>query len=95
MGSRLTIAKRFLLTSGLLLLLTLISAAAAISGLTTVTANVHSLATDSVPGLYNSANMRGALMALRGDYLQHIAEDSPANVAAAEQLIGIRRHHQP
>jgi methyl-accepting chemotaxis protein len=87
MGSRLTIAKRFLLTSGLLLLLTLISAAAAISGLTTVTANVHSLATDSVPGLCNSANMRGALMALRGDYLQHIAEDSPANVAAAEQLI--------
>jgi methyl-accepting chemotaxis protein/methyl-accepting chemotaxis protein-1 (serine sensor receptor) len=84
MGSKLTIGKRFVLTSGLLLLLTLISAVAAVVGLSTIATDVHSLATDSVPGLYDSSNMRGALTALRGDYLQHIADATPADMAREE-----------
>jgi methyl-accepting chemotaxis protein/methyl-accepting chemotaxis protein-1 (serine sensor receptor) len=87
MGSKMTIGKRFIITSGVLLLLSTVSAIVTILGLSGIGSNVHSLATDSVPGLYDSAAMRGDVLALRGDYLRHIGETDEATMNQVEQQI--------
>jgi methyl-accepting chemotaxis protein/methyl-accepting chemotaxis protein-1 (serine sensor receptor) len=87
MHSNLTIGKRFLITSGVLLFLSFTLAAVAIAGLNSIRTNVHSLSVDSIPGLNDSASLAGVLQSLRGDYLTHIAEENAAGIQQALDAI--------
>jgi methyl-accepting chemotaxis protein/methyl-accepting chemotaxis protein-1 (serine sensor receptor) len=80
-----TIGKRFIITSGVLVLLSVALATVAVLGLNNIGKHVHSLATDSVPGIVYASAIRGDILALRGDYFRHIAEDDPAVLALMEQ----------
>jgi methyl-accepting chemotaxis protein len=71
MGSTMTIGKRFIITSGVLVLLSAVLGVVAIVGFNKVTRDVHSLATDTVPGLLYSTSIQADINALRADYLRH------------------------
>jgi len=87
MGSTMTIGKRFIITSGVLILLSTALAVVAIVGLNGIGKGVHSLATDTIPGLVYASAIRGDVLALRGDYFKHMAESDPAIMAKVEQNI--------
>jgi len=82
-----TIGRRFTITSGGLILLSTVLAVVAIVSLNGIGKNAHSLATDTVPGIVYASAIRGDELALRGDYLRHIAESDPATIAQVEQSI--------
>jgi methyl-accepting chemotaxis protein len=87
MASTMTISKRFILTSGVLIALSTALAVTAIVGLNSISKDVHSLATDSVRGLIAAEEIRGDAFLLRGNYLKHIASDDPAALAKVESSI--------
>jgi methyl-accepting chemotaxis protein len=87
MDSTMTIGKRFIITSGALVCLSMILVAVAIVSLNSIGKDVNSLATDTTPGIVFAASMRGDVLALRGDYLKHINESDAAAMARVEQSI--------
>ena len=93
MHSRMTIGKRFIITSGVLMGLTTLLTVVAIVLCNRVSTNIHSLATDSVPGLKDSGTIQRDMLALRGDYLLHIGSINPEAVAQAESKIASDSSH--
>ncbi len=87
MGSNMTIGKRFIITSGVLVILCTILSGVAIVGFNNVARDVHSLATDTIPGTIYSLSMKADTSRLRADYLRHIAEEDPAEMQTVEQDI--------
>jgi len=87
MGSSMTIGKRFIITSGVLVCLSIILVLVAIVSLNSIGSDVHTLASDTTPGIVYAAEIRGDVLALRGDFLRHINETSDANMHAVEQSI--------
>jgi len=85
MGSTMTIGKRLIITSGVLILLSTALAAVAIVGLNGIGKGVHSLATDTIPGIVYASAIRGDIYVLRGDYLRHIAETDDATMRELKQ----------
>jgi methyl-accepting chemotaxis protein/methyl-accepting chemotaxis protein-1 (serine sensor receptor) len=82
-----TVGKRFILTAAVLGLLSTVLAIFAITGLNSIGKNVHSVATDTVPGIVYAASIRGDIYSLRADFLHHIAETDDATMQLAEQRI--------
>ena len=87
MHSTMTVSRRFVITSGILLLMSTLLAAIAITGFSSVSRNVHSLATDSIPGIVYASAIRADVNVLRGAYLQHIAETNDPTIAKLEEQI--------
>ena len=87
MGSTMTIGKRLIITSGVLVFLSVALATVAVLGLNGIGKGVHSMATDTVPGIVYASAIRGDFLALRGEYFKHIAESDPATIAKVEQNI--------
>ena len=82
-----TVGKRFIVTSGVLIALCIILVIIAVTGFNSVGNNARSLATDTVPGIVYSAEISSDIYALRGDYLLHIAQVDAAGVERTEQKI--------
>jgi methyl-accepting chemotaxis protein/methyl-accepting chemotaxis protein-1 (serine sensor receptor) len=82
-----SIAKRFIITSGVLLLLSSALAVVAIVGLNRIGSDVHSLATDSTPGIVYATATRADVLSLRGDYFNHILETNPDAIHQVELAI--------
>ncbi|MDP9050151.1 MAG: methyl-accepting chemotaxis protein [Acidobacteriota bacterium] len=89
MFKHMTIGRRFIVTSGVLLLFTTALAAVAIFDLNGISKDAHSLATDSVPGLNDAATIQTDAYRLRLDYVHRMLETDAANMAQEEQTIGI------
>jgi methyl-accepting chemotaxis protein len=85
-GMRLTITigKRFIITSGVLLLLCATTALVALFSLNEIQKSGDQLATDAIPGILYSEAIRGDLFLVRGEYLKHISEPDPAIKAKQE-----------
>jgi len=84
MGS-MTIGKRFIITSGVLVCLSLVLVTVAIVNLNSIGNNVRSLALDTTPGIVYAAALRSDVLGLRGDYLRHINETDDATMRQLEQ----------
>ena len=80
MGSKLTIGKRFIITSGTLLLLSTMLSLVAIWGFNKVGRNLQRLETDTVPSIMISSSLRGDANALRADYLRRILSTDASEV---------------
>lgn len=91
MHSGMTIGKRFIITSGVCLMLLLIVASISISGLNTVGGGVTLLATNSVPTSYTTGDIRADLGALRLQYWKHMASDRPAEMDQIEAAMAAAR----
>lgn len=87
MAAALTVGKRFVITSGALLALIVILAIISIMGFNSVGRDVHTMATDTIPGIVYASAIRADVNRLRGDYLQHIAENDQTSLHAVEKDI--------
>ena len=85
MGSTMTIGKRFIITSGILILLSTVLAVVSILGFNSVSTNVTELSTSAIPGIVNSSELRADINDLRGNYLSNISSSNPAEIAKLEQ----------
>lgn len=84
---KLTISKRFSITSGVLIILSLLMVAVSIISLSRINDNVHSIEVDTVPGIVYASAISSDVYNLRGDYLSHISEPDQAGVADVETKI--------
>ncbi len=76
MSSGMTIGKRFLVTTGLLMFFCLALAIVALWGFNSITGNVDSIAKDTSPGLAYSMALKADTYELRGTYLRRFSEDA-------------------
>ncbi len=88
-----TIGKRFIITSGSLVVLCISLSAVAIVGFNTVSKHVHSLATDSIPGIVYASALLTDVNALRGDMLRHVATSDHAEMEKLEATISTDIEH--
>jgi methyl-accepting chemotaxis protein len=91
MNSTMTISKRFIITSGILLLLSTAMATVAVMGFNTVGNGVRSLSTDTIPGVTYAYAMNVDISGIRGDQLRHILTDKPEELQTWEKSIQDRR----
>jgi methyl-accepting chemotaxis protein len=82
-----TIGKRFIITSSVLLVLSTILTIISVVGFSSSARDVHSLATDSIPELDYSNQMKYDIAALRGDQLRHLLSTTPDEMQKWEQAI--------
>jgi len=82
-----TIGKRFIITSSVLLILSTILTIISVISFSTSAKDVHSLATDSIPGLDYSGQIKFYVATLRADQLRHILSTDPAEMQKWEQAI--------
>jgi len=82
-----TVGKRFIITSGALLALNAALAVISLTGFLSVGKDVHSLATDTVPGLTLSSAMDVDIATLRGDQLRHIFAEDPNEIQSWEKAM--------
>jgi methyl-accepting chemotaxis protein len=85
MGSSMTIGKRFIITSGVLISLSVASAVVATVSLSKINSDARVLASDSLPGTFYAAAVERDMLQLRGDYLRHIGETNPTIMQEIEQ----------
>jgi methyl-accepting chemotaxis protein/methyl-accepting chemotaxis protein-1 (serine sensor receptor) len=93
MGSQMTIGKRFIVTATVLVGFTTAMALVAITGLNGIGKDVHSLATDTIPGLVYASAIQSDVNSLRGDYLRHICETDEATMHRIEEVIADDQKH--
>lgn len=84
---KLTISKRFTITSGVLIVLAQIMVVISVTSLNRISDDVHTMQTDTIPGIEYASAIRGDLYNLRGDYLRHMHEPDQAGVSETESLI--------
>jgi len=82
-----TVGKRFIITSGTLVLLSTLMTIVSVWGFNSVRANVHSMATDTIPGIVYASAIRGDLLAMRGDFLRHISSSNDTEMQVVEDSI--------
>ncbi|MGB7190884.1 MAG: MCP four helix bundle domain-containing protein, partial [Acidobacteriaceae bacterium] len=80
-----TIGKRFIITSGILILLSTILAVVSIMGFNSVSTNATALETNAIPGILYASDLRADINDLRGNYLSNISSSDPAEIAKLEQ----------
>jgi methyl-accepting chemotaxis protein/methyl-accepting chemotaxis protein-1 (serine sensor receptor) len=83
----LTISRRFIILSGILLSLSSLLALVALGGLKRIKTDVTSLASDSVAGMISASAVESDVLTLRSDYLRHLLETDPSEMDAVEQMI--------
>jgi Four helix bundle sensory module for signal transduction len=84
MNSTLTIGKRFTITSGVALLLSSLLALVAMMGFNSVRKGVHSLATDSIPGIVYSSALVFDVVDLQLDQFRYLMATDPADASQRE-----------
>jgi methyl-accepting chemotaxis protein len=84
-SSQMTIGRKFSLTGGFLIGMTLLLGAVALLGFRSYHQALTALAEDSLPGVSASAKVESALLEIRGDIWQHIAS---SDKAAVERMDG-------
>jgi methyl-accepting chemotaxis protein len=91
MSSTLTIGKRFTITSGILVLLSTVLAIIATVGFSSVSRDVQSLSTDSLPGIVYASAMNTDIANMRGDQLRYISATDPAELQKWQESIAANR----
>jgi len=87
-----TVAKRFIVTSGVLLVLSIVIAIISVIGFIKVGKNVHSLATDTMPGVVYAYAMNVDIEILRGDQLRDLASTDSSEIQRWEAAMA--KDHQ-
>lgn len=87
MGSTMTVGKRFIITSGVLVLLSTALSIVSIVGFNNVRSDVHSMAVDTVPGITYAALMRADANEVRGNVLRRVVETTPEATQKADRAI--------
>ncbi len=82
-----TISKRFIITSGVLLLLSTALGLVAFMNFYKLGKDIDSLAKDSIPGILYSQSLQADVNELRAFYVRHMLETSPADKQKVEALI--------
>jgi methyl-accepting chemotaxis protein/methyl-accepting chemotaxis protein-1 (serine sensor receptor) len=82
-----TIGKRFIVTSGVLLAFSIATAVVSVLSLTGIGFYVNSLATDTIPGLVYASAINGDVSRLRSDFLTHIYSSDATEMSKVEQEI--------
>ena len=91
--NKLTISKRFILTSGVLLLLTTLLAAIALFSFNTVSGDATTLATDTFPGFATSSSMESDVAEIRVAQLRWLlATDEVEEKKWADTVVANRQH---
>jgi methyl-accepting chemotaxis protein len=85
MNSTMTIGKRFIVTAGVLVLLSAVLAAIAISSFNSVSRNIHTMATDTIPGTTYALGIKSDAQRLRGDFLEHMHETDDGAMQKMEE----------
>jgi len=88
-----TVGKRFIITSGVLVLSSTILACVSALGFTSVATSVHSLATDTIPGVTYAYAMSVDIATMRGNQLRHILSTDAADMQKWEKLIAEDHQH--
>jgi len=92
MKTQMPIGRKFALTSGILILLTVLLGTAALVGLNRIVAKTKVLSEDGLEGVSSSSKMETALLEMRGDILKHIgAEDSIQMETIEAQINGLKQ----
>lgn len=93
MGSTMTISKRFIITSGVLIFLSTVLAVVAIFGFSHISANANQLTTNAIPGIVYASDLRADINDLRANYLNNISSSDPVEIQALEQgAVTIKEH---
>jgi len=92
-STSMTVGKRFIITSGALLLLTTVLVIISVLGFNSLGKDVHSLAADTIPGLTYAYAMDVDVATLRGDHLRHILASEPADIQKWEGEIATDHDH--
>ena len=87
MNSEMTIGKRFMITSGVCLILMVALACVAVAGLHTAGSSITTLATNTLPSTRASLQIAEDVARLRGEYWRHMATNSPAMMDEVEAEI--------
>jgi len=82
-----TVGKRFTVTSGVLVAFSSAMTIVSALSLRDIGAYVHSLATDTIPGIFSATAIDADVANLRADYLSHISSSSQAEMHQVEQAI--------
>jgi methyl-accepting chemotaxis protein/methyl-accepting chemotaxis protein-1 (serine sensor receptor) len=82
-----TVGKRFTFTSGVLVALSIAMTVVSALSLRAIGAYVHSLATDTIPGIVYATAIDADVANLRADYLSHISSSDQAKMHQLEQAI--------
>jgi methyl-accepting chemotaxis protein/methyl-accepting chemotaxis protein-1 (serine sensor receptor) len=82
-----TIGKRFIVTSGVLLIFCLAMTVVSALSLNSIGTYVHTLATDTTPGIVYASAINADAASLRADFVSHIASTDPTEMQQTEQLI--------
>lgn len=85
MGSNMTIGKRFIITSGVLVILCTLMSGVAIVGFNGVVRDIHMLAADTIPGTTYAMSIKADTSRLRADYMNHLQEDDVYELQKVEQ----------
>jgi methyl-accepting chemotaxis protein/methyl-accepting chemotaxis protein-1 (serine sensor receptor) len=86
-----TIGKRFIVTSGVLLIFCLAMTVVSALSLNSIGIYVHTLATDTTPGIVCASAINADAANLRADFVAHIASTDLAEMQQTEQLIATHR----
>lgn len=87
MKAELTIGKRFIYTSGTLLVLSVVLAFVSVLGFNRVEQNINSLATDSIPAIVYSESLKSDANELRSNYVRHILGGDASKLQQLEKSI--------
>jgi len=91
MGSTMTIGKRFVTVSTVLLLLCGVLAVVSISGLNEIGKGVRTLESDPIPGIIAASEMDLNVANMRGDRLRYLLETDPAAMQVWDNKIKAKR----
>jgi methyl-accepting chemotaxis protein len=89
MNSTMTIGRRFIVTAGVLVLLSSLLASIAIVGFNGVSRDIHIIATNRIPGATYALSIRADVNRMRGDFLQHMHESDQAEMQKLEADIAL------
>jgi methyl-accepting chemotaxis protein len=87
MKTQMTIGRKFALTSGMLILLSIVLGVASLVGLNSIGKRTKLLSEDALDGVSTSSKAESALQEMRGDILKHIGATSSSQMAPIESHI--------
>lgn len=87
MNSSLTVGKRFVVVSGVLLALILLMTLIGIWEFRSVRNDVDSMTADSIPGVIYAGAIERDIFAVRTNYMRHLAASDPVEIQNTEELI--------
>src|ERR1700694_3137868 len=87
MKTQMTIGRKFALTSGMLILLTIVLGVASLVGLNSIGKRAKSLSEDALEGVSACSKVESALLELRGDISKQIGASSSSQMAPIESHI--------